>query len=388
MSKSSNRKKNKGITQRKDGLYQGSYYDSDGKRKYLYDRNLRKLKQRIKETEEEVKKLNATMGISGYNINITFHDMYKEWYKLKDISNSIEKVTLCNYDLCYNAHIKNTSLDHTSIHKINRLMCENLIFASSNQKLTKIVLNNVFELCIKNDLIIKNPSKNIELSESKRKIEILTLKDQDVLLQNIHKEIYYNFVLLALHTGMRGSEICGLKIDDFDLNNGILRIDEQLVCEKDLSGKSIYRIKKLKTRSSYRAIPLDNYAKEAIKRQVDLRKRNIQYMKDHNIELDNEYKDILFITHLGKILYVNKINIFLRNTYNKIQNELSVSRLSTHMFRHTFATMCLDSEMHTRAIQTILGHRNDKITQLYAHVTQSHLMTSIEKLNNLYKKTS
>ena len=52
MGKSLNRKKtNKGITQRKDGLYQGSYYDPSGKRKYLYDRNSKRLKQKIKEME-------------------------------------------------------------------------------------------------------------------------------------------------------------------------------------------------------------------------------------------------------------------------------------------------------------------------------------------------
>ena len=101
MGKSLNRKKtNKGITQRKDGLYQGSYYDPSGKRKYLYDRNSKRLKQKIKEMEEEVKKINAINGASGYKYDITFHEMYKEWYKLKDISNSIEKITLYNYNLC------------------------------------------------------------------------------------------------------------------------------------------------------------------------------------------------------------------------------------------------------------------------------------------------
>ena len=45
-----------------------------------------------------------------------------------------------------------------------------------------------------------------------------------------------------------------------------------------------------------------------------------------------------------------------------------------HGLRHSFATRCLDKNINTRVIQKLLGHNTDRITELYAHVTDTKII--------------
>jgi integrase len=176
---------------------------------------------------------------------------------------------------------------------------------------------------------------------------------------------------------MRCSEICGLELKNIDLEHSSIKIEKQLCYEVDRNtGKNKYIFKDLKTESSKRTIFITGKAKEAIEKQMNIREK---YKSN-----EEDFSDLLFYSNSGTPLHVNMIDAHLNRVYNRLKDDLSVSRLSCHMFRHTFATYCLELGIHPRVIQEALGHKYDRITQIYAQVTETMKASSLSKLDNLY----
>src|SRR6185436_18747829 len=69
----------------------------------------------------------------------------------------------------------------------------------------------------------------------------------------------------------------------------------------------------------------------------------------------------------------------IQNGYNQAFRALGLHHRSTHVFRHTFATLHADQTKDIRATQGALGHRDLRTTQHYAHVS---ILTQERALEN------
>jgi integrase/recombinase XerC len=147
-------------------------------------------------------------------------------------------------------------------------------------------------------------------------------------------------------TGMRRSELIGLRDNDLDLSEGSVKV----------TGK----------RNKQRIIPL---VKPFIKRLEE-------YVKVRNESIQTENNGWFFITKSGNKLY----DKYVYNTVNSyLAMVTTIEKKSPHVLRHTFATHMLNRGADLNSIKELLGHANLSATQIYTHNT-------FEKLKKVYKQ--
>ncbi|HLW78233.1 MAG TPA: site-specific tyrosine recombinase XerD [Terriglobia bacterium] len=146
---------------------------------------------------------------------------------------------------------------------------------------------------------------------------------------------------LLYATGMRVSELVGLRCDNFDANLGIVRC----------LGKG----------SKERLIPVGKPALRAV--ESYLRCCREQLAKHPEVPL-------LFLNHRGRALSrVGFWKILAR--YGRASG--IPTRITPHLVRHSFATHLLERGADLRSIQLMLGHSDISTTQVYTHVLKERL---------------
>ena len=147
---------------------------------------------------------------------------------------------------------------------------------------------------------------------------------------------------LLYATGMRVSEIVGLKLSDLNLDVGFVRC----------LGKG----------SKERIVPLGRTAKKAIEKY--LHKTRPKLVKKKVSESG------LFITRLGKKMSRQNFWKMLKNYSHTAGIKKNIS---PHMLRHSFATHLLERGADLRVVQELLGHANISTTQIYTHINKERL---------------
>ena len=143
-------------------------------------------------------------------------------------------------------------------------------------------------------------------------------------------------------TGLRVSELVGLRLDGVNLEAGFLRC----------LGKG----------SKERVVPLGGSAREAVKAYLDSGRGA------HPTE-------ILFLTARGAPLSRMEFWKILKTYAEKAAIRKNIS---PHVLRHSFATHLLERGADLRAVQMMLGHAEISTTQIYTHVIR-------ERLKQIYK---
>lgn len=172
--------------------------------------------------------------------------------------------------------------------------------------------------------------------------------------------LYAAFVVLC-STGMRRSELLGLRWRSIDLEAGSAAIVDTVVME---ANRPKLRLGTTKSRRSRRVIAFDA-ATVAVLREHRARQNG------ERLRAGEAWKelDLVFSTPLGGVV---SPNMFTRWT-KKLAVEAGVQPLTPHPAgRHTWATLALSSgKIHPKVVQERLGHSSISITlDRYSHVTQ------------------
>ncbi len=209
-------------------------------------------------------------------------------------------------------------------------------------------LKAFFKFLIYEEVITKDPSALIEAPKLGRKLpDTLDLPEIDQLFEAIDlstPEGQRNRAMLETlySSGLRVSELTGLKISNIHDDVGFLRI----------VGKG----------SKERLVPVGKSALKYMKIFRDQVRVHINVQKG--------FDDTLFLTKRGKPISRVMVFMIIKDLAAKIGLKKNIS---PHTFRHSFATHLIEGGADLRAVQEMLGHESITTTEIYTHLDRDYL---------------
>ena len=368
-----------GITQRKDGLYQGRYKDRFGKYKTIYNKKLGDLRKELAIAIAD------NQSYTSVRDEIKLDDWFKRWvdvYKKK----SVRPNTLREYTHIYNKNIS-PILGNRNINSLVKADIQQLIkkvnddgYLYERQNKVKVILTDMFARAIEDDLMVKNPAKGVKLYQDKiSSARALTIGEQDVFFEFCKNTFYDNLFNVAVNTGLRPGELFALTIEDINFEEKYIDVNKTLVYQKYLDDEcKTFHLEPPKTKQSYRHVPINSTCIDYLKRQVELK----EIVSSRRPKMQTDYLFVTrFNTPLNSVIYSDAIRSVIRRINGTRNSKNQFDFFSGHTFRHTFATRCLEAGIQPKVVQSYLGHATLKMTMdLYTHVTNEKATEDIERI--------
>lgn len=245
------------------------------------------------------------------------------------------------------------------------------------------VLSTALKDAIENKYIIGNPIEATKkYKRNTPKIKILTKEQLKTLLLFSRHDSWYLEILLGVFCGLRKGEILGLKFDDFDFENNIIRIRRQLVCDPVLAKKQDIKtvkvdkytlVEKPPKKDSYRNLKVPNVIMEELKKRKE---EYVAYKSSNPDFWDSGY--VSFDNKTGNPHYPNSFNSYLYKKCPKIM----IPTISVHGLRHMFATILIEKGVSLTKIASLLGHSSPNTTfDIYCGIMEERekILTFINK---------
>lgn len=215
------------------------------------------------------------------------------------------------------------------------------------------LFKQVLEEAEKNDLILKNPLRNVsKLKEDKRAPTYWQESDTRRFLLATKDHYLYSLYVIALNTGMRRGELFGLQWDKVSFNRSMLEVSRI----KDRHG-----LRNTTKNKRTRFVPMNPIVKAILLRLHSQRTNDYVFTKEDGSLIDphHAYRD-----------------------FQKAQLKANVDiTIRFHDLRHTFASHFMMNGGNLYDLQKILGHSKADMTQIYAHLSPEHLSKTTEILD-------
>lgn len=380
-----------GISQRKDGLYQGSYdagVKPDGKRdvKYVYAKTEPECKRKLNAL---IKEIHKTEYIHVQKISVK--DYMNLWLtsvkalELKPKSYDRLEQTVNYQVIPYIGQLQLQSIASDDVQDmITKLTAEGKSYSSIKKAYEAV--NAAFkwgQLCDP-PKVKKNPAANIKLPNRKlftqKQIPFYTAEEAAKLTatalhicnNGARRYPLGAFVPLIINTGLRASEVLALKWKaDIDLENRILTVHNNVVFVKDREKDKGYKLLEqdtVKTDAGQdRAIPLNDAAYNAL--------LNLQ-------KLTGE-KTWVLTTRNNTQMKPRQLDQMFRRI--AVASELPEEKIyGVHALRHTFATLLLTNGVEIKTVSELLGHSDVTITyNTYIHIIKEQKAKALDAIPSL-----
>ena len=212
-----------------------------------------------------------------------------------------------------------------------------------------VTIRNFFRFALLEGYIDDDPAATIESPRFRQSLpSFLSIEEVDRLLRQPDTTTIVGLrdralIEIMYSAGLRVSELCGLRVDDLQLDPGCLRC----------IGKG----------NKERLVPVGKQALAIVRK----------YLRTARPELlRGGSSPYLFLNQRGGKL--DRITFWkLLGAYGR--KAALRKPLTPHMLRHSFATHLLDRGADLRSVQMMLGHSDISTTQIYTHVIEERLKT-------------
>lgn len=365
---------------RADGL-QERKVTINGKRVSVYGHSTEELDRKAAKLREE-----AEQGIKA-DRTMTLDKMYQVWKRNK----SAKESTIRFYDKHYKTiskHIGSMKLTDITANTCDdlkeKLKKEEVIWKGKQNRgtLTTTGINNklavlkgVLKLAKDRRLIAYNPMDSIarlkrtepKMRDSKHRA--LTHEELQLFLEESKNSSFHNIMKFMACTGMRVGEAGALTWGDISEGQASVTKSVTVKNGKVASGNTP------KTESSNRLVPLNETAQKVLTDQ----KKRMMMLKGGSALTDEAP---VFPKDNGELVDCVAVNTCINKLLERINRDgIRIEPFTSHCFRHTFATECVNQGMNPPVLQKILGHATLAMTMdTYYHTNEGQKQEEMQKI--------
>lgn len=356
--------------------YRISYYDSDGKRKWINKSGFRTKAEAT--AEARLTEANLIHGYDLESATTEFRRYFKRWYETTRMPYITER-TQYNYRNTMKAidsYFGTTSIGDISSDEYQMIVADyGKVHSHETTRKFHHHLKACFDYAFRNGVIKKDPTFSAKVvgKQSEKKIKYLSESDMNKLMHQVLETTTLdntaNYILiLANATGMRIGEILGLTFGDVDIANQVISV------RQSYDYVLTHKAKATKTESSVRQVKVDKVTCSYLAEIVDDR-RNLCKTSDKNVD---------------GFIFINR-NTFKPISWTMVNKVLTrhceragVPRITTHAFRHTHISYLLNNDVYEQYVSERVGHADTTmIRRVYGHVLDELKSKSDDKVIHL-----
>ena len=219
------------------------------------------------------------------------------------------------------------------------------------------VLSQALEYGIGQGLLSRNVCKQVKAPRpAYKETRVLAVEQIARLFETAQETPYFHLIHLALYTGLRRSELLGLRWKDTDLVSSIVHVTQGL----NMLRNKLPVFAPPKTAKSRRSVALSPDAVGALQQHYAERK-----VVSESLGTAITDDDLVFGDVYGSPLSPSTVS----HAFQDICRKADIYGIRFHDLRHTHATLLMKQGTNPKVIQERLGHSSISVTlDVYSHV--------------------
>ena len=300
---------------------------------------------------------------------MTLAGYWPDWIKQRSTGKrALKPSTLAVYEL-YGREIVDSAIAQMPLTDVRRSdvqhWIDELAAKRGPQAVTKIatILKSIFSDLERREIVVGNPARLVDLPDGGNADKRIWSPDQvATFLRAAADSSMLELYELALHTGLRRGELCGLTWDAIDLKGRSLTVRLNRV--------------QIASREGDRAAVVEGTAKSAAGqgRVVGLGPRAVRVLRQRKLRQNQDrlrageawrVTDYVFTTQLGEPLLPE----YPSRQLGRLAKAAGLPDATLHSLRHQHATALRETGSDGFLIAVRLGHAQAAVTSRYAHVS-------------------